>query len=349
MRVDCQNLTELTVTLLERLGASHEEAPIVAQNLVAADMRGTHTHGVNLLRNIAERTAGDILSLPTTIRVVRDEGATAVLDGGNGLGQSVAYRAMHMNLRKAKELGVGITLVRNTNNIGHLAFYSMIAAGKGMVGVVMANAAAALAPWGGAEAFFGTNPISIAVPAGDGGSIVLDMSSSVVARGKVRRASRLKESIPYGWAIDKDGAPTTDPVAALSGTILPMGGPKGYGLALMVDVLSGVLSGSKFGPEIKTFHKMLGPTGAGVFTLAIDIARFMPVEQFASIMKAYVASIKCVRKAEGVKCIFMPGEIEENEAKRSREEGVQLDPDVLQLLRDLANSKGVPFSLEVRN
>jgi LDH2 family malate/lactate/ureidoglycolate dehydrogenase len=240
---------------------------------------------------------------------------------------------------------MGITLVRNTNHIGILAFYTLIAAEEGMVGIVMSNSAPSMSPWGGAEPFLGTNPISIAIPGGLEGPVVLDMSSSVVARGKIRRAQRMKESIPLGWALDETGTPTTDPAVALKGTLLPIGGPKGYGLALMIEILAGILSGSKYGPDVKTFHQLLGPTGVGVFTLAIDIERFMPRQQFDELIQGYLASIKTSKKAKGVSQIYLPGEIELEKERKSLAEGIELSDSVVKSLNQLLEEVKSPLRL----
>jgi len=241
---------------------------------------------------------------------------------------------------------VGCCLVRNTNNIGFLAFYTMMAAEKGMVGIIMTNGAAAISPWGGAEAFFGTNPLSIAVPGdSDKAAIVLDMSSSLVARGKVRRAQKLKENIPLGWAFDETGTPTTDPAAALKGTLAPMGGPKGYGLALMVDILAGMLSGSKYGTEVKTFHLPEGPTGVGVCCLAVDVERFMSVEAFKGLIRSYAGSIRGSKKAQGVSRIYLPGEIESEREQASSKEGIEINPDTTKNLNQLLERIKSPLRL----
>jgi LDH2 family malate/lactate/ureidoglycolate dehydrogenase len=276
-----------------------------------------------------------MIRIPTRIEVVRDESATALIDGGDGLGQVAAHRAMEMSIEKARRFGMGSVAVRNTNHIGILAFYTLRIAEQGMVGMVMCNGAASMPPWGGADAFFGTNPISIAVPSGSGEPIVLDMSSSLVARGKIRRAERLKEPIPAGWALDQNGEPTTDPSEAMKGTLVPIGGPKGYGLAFMVDVLAGLLSGSQFGPNVKTFHQPLGPTGVGVFVMAIDIGRFMPIAQFGELIKSYGESIRGSRKAGGVSRIYLPGEIEFEKEKKGLAEGIELDDSVVKDLNQL--------------
>jgi LDH2 family malate/lactate/ureidoglycolate dehydrogenase len=253
---------------------------------------------------------------------------------------------MRMSIEKARRCGVGCCLVRNTNNIGFLAFYSMMAAEKGMVGIIMTNGAASVSPWGGAQAFFGTNPISIAVPGGPAETpVVLDMSSSLVARGKIRRAHRMKEGIPLGWALDETGNPTTDPAAALKGTLAPIGGPKGSGLAMMVDVLAGMLSGSKYGPNVKTFHQPEGPTGVGVCCIAIDIEKFMPVENFNSLLRSYTESIKGSMKATGVSRIYLPGEIEAEKEKVSLKGGIEINPGTAKDLNDLLERVKSPLRL----
>jgi LDH2 family malate/lactate/ureidoglycolate dehydrogenase len=214
-----------------------------------------------------------------------------------------------------------------------------------MVGMVMCNGAASMPPWGGAEPFFGTNPISIAVPNGSDEPVVLDMSSSLVARGKIRRAERLKEAIPLGWALDQNGEPTTDPSAAMKGTLVPIGGPKGYGLALMVDLLAGLLPGSQFGPQVKTFHQPLGPTGVGVFIMAIDVNRFMPIHQFKGLVQSYGESIKKSRKAKGVSRIYLPGEIEFEKEKKAVSEGIELSDSVVSNLNQLLEKVKSPLKL----
>lgn len=333
-RILPERLKDAIVEVLKGLGADAEEAPLVADSLVRAEMRGTDTHGLPYLKLLADRVEARMVSLPTRVRVLADDGATVLLDGGNGIGQVAGAQAMSLSVRKAREHGIGLTLVRNTNNLGFLAFYTLRAAEQGCVGVTMGNANASISPWGGAEAFFGTNPLSIAVP-GSGDVVVLDMSSSVVARGKVRKAHRLGEKIPLGWALDGAGLPTEDPAAALKGTLLPIGGPKGYGLALMVDVLAGMLSGAKYGQAIKSFHQLTGPTEVGALMLAIDVERFMPLGRFHALMREYATSIRGSRKAAGTTRIYLPGEIEAEKEQQSRERGIDLKPASVELVNQL--------------
>jgi LDH2 family malate/lactate/ureidoglycolate dehydrogenase len=346
MKVQAERLNEIAVQILKGLHAAEEEAAVVADALIKAELRGIDTHGVHLLTLLPERVEAGMLEIPTKLTIVQDSGATALIDGGNGLGQAAAYRAMEVSIGKAKEFGVGCCLVRNTNNIGILSVYTLMAAKAKTVGIVMANAASAMSPWGGAEAFFGTNPLSISVPSEAGAPpVILDMSSTMVARGKIRRADRLKESIPAGWACDETGAPTTDPAAALKGTLMPIGGPKGYGLALMIDVLAGIISGSQYGPGIRTFHQLEGPTGVGVFMLAVEIERFMPFGTFTEIFRSYLASIKTSRKAKGVTRIYLPGEIEYEKEIKSLNEGIEVNPVTAGKLNVLLEKFGSPLRL----
>ncbi len=339
-----ERLKEIVIEVLKGLGAGKDEAPIVAKSLVRAEMRGTDTHGLPYLKLLFERVEASMVSLPTRLSIVKDEGATVLLDGGNGVGQFAGWTAMETSIRKAREFGVGLTLVRRTNNLGFLAFYTMEAATQGFVGLTMGNANAAISPWGGAEAFFGTNPISIAVPGGPE-PVALDMSSSLVARGKIRRAERLGEKIPVGWALDDSGMPTDDPGAALKGTLVPIGGPKGSGLALMVDVLAGMLSGAAFGRDIKSFHQLAGPTEVGALTLAINIERFMPIDNFTELMQGYADSIRGSRKAKGTARIYLPGEIESEKERTSRERGIELRPASIEMVNQLLEKLRSPMRL----
>jgi len=329
-----ERLKEAIGAVLTGVGASVDEAPLVAESLVRAEMRGTDTHGLPYLKLLVERVEAKMVAVPTRVTVVKDEGTTALLDGGNGIGQVAGWKAMETSLRKAREFGTGLTLIRNTNNLGFFAFYTLHAAQQGYVGIAMGNANAAISPWGGAEAFFGTNPISIAVPGGDD-SLALDMSSSVVARGKIRRAHRQGEKIPVGWGLDESGMPTDDPGAALKGTLLPIGGPKGYGLAFMVDVLAGMLSGAAFGRDVQSFHQLMGPTGVGALLLAINVERFMPLGQFRALMTGYVESIRGSRKAKGTARIYLPGEIEAEKEQTSRARGIELQAASIEMVNQL--------------
>jgi len=325
MRINREELKACAVDILIASGESKAGADTVADSLVKADARGIVTHGTYLLTPIHKRAQANQLSLPTVAVVVVDDNASAVVDGGDGLGAIAGKLAVETALGKAKKYGVSTVLIRNTNNVGSLAIYTEAAAKQGMIAFMCCNAAPAMAPWGGAEAFVGTNPIAMAVYTGKDLVFSADMASSVVARGKIRKAARNGECIPDSWAMDKDGNFTTDPHAALKGTLLPMGGPKGSAIGLMVDILSGILSGSRYAPELKSFHSPEGSTGVGAALTVVDISKFMSLDIFAGLMQDYIKRIKGLKKANGFNEIYMPGEIEYGKEQAGSKDGIELD------------------------
>jgi LDH2 family malate/lactate/ureidoglycolate dehydrogenase len=346
VRIAAELLRKAAVELVRCLGAGEDEAREVAGNLVMADMRGIPSHGVNFLPMLVERVELGQVAVPTMLKVLSDEGAVTHLDGGNGLGQTAAAAGMRASIEKAGRFGVGLALIRRTNHIGLLAYYSLMAAARGMIGFCMCNGAASMAPWGGAEAFFGSNPLSVAAPAGSEPAVVLDMSTTVVARGKIRRAERVKQPIPLSWALDARGVPTEDPGEAMKGTLLPIGGPKGYGMAFFVDLICGLLSGSSYARELKTFHKPEGPTGVGVTTLAIDVTRFMAPDRFAALLDEHIRSIRSSPRAAGTRRIYLPGEIEAEKERLAAQRGVEVDDAVCQALDELLAKKGLSVRLK---
>lgn len=341
MRIPESNALDIAKEILVRLGESDENATIAALALVRADMRGVNTHGINLLRLISQRVSAGMLAIPSCVDTVRDDGSTAVLDGKNGLGQIAAHHALRLCVEKAKKHGIGMVVLRNTNNVGALGYFTSAAAAQDrVISIITTNGNPSVAPYGAAEAFFGTNPISIAVPSGEGKSLILDMSSSVVARGKIRLASLAGESIPAGWALDEKGESTTDAKRALKGSLLPLGGPKGSGLALMIDVLSGVISGSAYGRKLRSFHELEGATGVGVCFIAVDIGRFVEPGLFAETMDAYVAEIKALKKQSGVEEILLPGELELKREEESRRLGIDVPVSVVEAINGILATMG---------
>lgn len=346
MRIAQKVLLDAAKEILVLLGEENESARIAAEALVTADMRGISTHGVNLLRMMSERVSAGILTVPTRIDVVADDVTTAVLDGNNGLGQVAAYRGLRLSVEKARRSGMGMVSLRNTNNIGALGYFTSSAAeDDGVASIVMTNGNPSVAPYGSADPFFGTNPLSIGVPALPGRPLVLDMSSSVVARGKIRLASLSGESIPPGWALDDTGAPTCDPSLALKGCLLPLGGPKGSGLAMMIDIFSGMLSGSAYGRRLKSFHELDGATGVGACFIAIDIGRFVDPGSFAVKMAEYIQEIKGLRKQAGVAEILLPGEVERKKLEESRRAGIEIPEPVAKGLDQVLAKLGSRLSV----
>ncbi|MCL1940462.1 MAG: Ldh family oxidoreductase [Synergistaceae bacterium] len=339
-RIAYQELFDAAVEILRACGESEDNAAITAASICRADARGITTHGSYLLTPIWKRVKAGQLTLPTQAKIETDSGAVAVIDGGDGLGAVAGELALRTAIKKAKEYGVSAALIKNTNNIGFLACYTEEAAKEGMIAIMGCNAAPAMAPWGSAEAFLGTNPIAIASYTGNDRIFSADMASSVVARGKIRKAARNGEKIPDNWATDGEGNFTTDPNAALKGALLPMGGPKGSAIALAVDIISGILSGASYAPDLKSFHEPEGRTGVGASLIVLNVSAFQSPEAFAEKMGAYTVSVKNLKKAKGFDEILMPGEIELNRERENIESGIPLDDNAVAAINELLNSIG---------
>lgn len=335
MRICKENLFDCAVDLLIAAGESLEGAQIVAESLCISDAKGITTHGTYLLTPIFKRAKVNQLSLPTITTVPIDYAAVAVVDGGDGLGPIAGKLAADLAIQRAQTYGVGVVLIRNTNSLGSLAFYTEMIARQGMLAMMSCNAAPAMAPWGGAEPFTGTNPIAFAIYTGKDLLFSADMATSIVARGKIRQAARRGEHIPSEWAIDPEGNLTTDPAAALKGTLLPMAGPKGSAIALMVDILSGIIAGAQHAPDLRSFHATEGKTGVGASLIALDIQKFIDLGEFKSTMDNYIENLKGLKKASFANEIFLPGEIEYNNQQESLRIGVNLDDSAVDTLNSL--------------
>jgi LDH2 family malate/lactate/ureidoglycolate dehydrogenase len=346
LKIEVDKLKAVAVEILRSYGESNEGAEMAAAFMVKADARGITTHGTHLLVPVYDRVEAKQLPLPTRVTLIEEKDATVIIDGGDGLGVIAGKQAVEIAVKKAKQFGIATALVRNTNNIGSLACYTEAAAAQGMIAFMCCNAASAMSPWGGAEAWIGTNPIAIAIYTGGGIMFSADMASSVVARGKIRKAACNGEAIPSDWAIDAKGNLTTDPVAALKGCLLPMGGPKGSALALAVDIIAGMLSGARYAADLKSFHTPCGSTGVGAALTVINIENFMPLEKFAGLMQGYISDMKALKKAAGQTEIFLPGEIEQRREKKALNEGIDLDAGTLKELRGLLEKIGSGTSLE---
>lgn len=346
MKINRDLLYACAIDVLLALGETPENAKIAAENFCQADSRGVTTHGTYLLSPIFDRVQVNQLSLPTMPKIVVDAPSVAVVDGGNGLGPVAGKFAADLAVQRAAQFGISLVLIRNTNNVGSLSFYSEMIAKQGMVGMMSCNAAPAMAPWGGAEAFTGTNPIAVGIFTGKDLVFSADMATSVVARGKIRNAVKANKPIPADWALDADGNPTTDPSAAMKGTLMPMGGPKGSALALAVDIISGILAGGEHAPNIKTFHTPSGTTGVGASIAAIDIRKFANLDEFAATMDEYIQSLKGMKKAKFASEIFLPGEIEQKREAASRMNGIELGEPAIADLNKLLEKVGSSKRLE---
>ena len=259
------------------------------------------------------------------------------MDGKDAMGQVLTARAMEDAIRRAKAHGIGAVALRRSNHFGTAMYFTLMAARAGCVGFLSTNASPAMAPWGGRKRTVGTNPWSWAAPAGSHPPMVLDIANTGVARGKIYLAKQKGQPIPEGWAITAEGRPTTDPAVAIGGIILPMAGHKGCAIAAVMDMLSGVLTGSAFGTGVHGPYQTEHRSGAGQFMIALDIAAFQPLAEFGARMERLIAELKSVPLAQGFGEVVYPGEIEGRNDARNRAEGLILPEDTLADLRKLAN------------
>ena len=341
MRLDPQRLVELAAAVYRQAGLPAEDALLAADTLVQADLWNHQSHGLLRLGWYEARLRSGAMKPVTQTTLAVDAGAVAVMDGHDGVGQVITRRAVDEAVTRARKHGVGIVSVRNSNHFGTCMYYTRLGAQQGCVMVLMSNAGPNMAPWGGLKKKIGTNPWSIAVPGGQHGPVVMDMANSGVARGKIYLANKRRESIPDHWAVDAKGRPTTDPKAALEGFILPMAGHKGYVMGVMVDILSGVLSGSRFLDGVHGPYDPVNPSGAGHFMVALNVEAFQPLDDFNTRMDEYIRSLKDVPVAEGHSQVFFPGEMENLADAENRAKGLLLPEDTLTDLARVAKEAGV--------
>lgn len=332
-------VTACGTAILTACGVSDVDARLVAESLVTADMWGHPSHGMLRLPWYVARLRSGAMRPVTEPEVISSFGAVTVLDGRDGVGQIVTARAVDAAAAGAAQHGVAVVAVRNSNHFGTAAYWTRNLAERGCVGVLTTNGSPAMAPWGGLRKMVGANPWSIAVPSGNHGSVVLDIANTGVARGKIYAAKERGQQIPSGWAIDATGLPTTDPQAALDGLILPMAGHKGYAISFMMDVVSGVLTGSSYGTDVVGPYVPDRRSGCGHLVLAIDIGAIMPPDEFAARMDDYIATIKSCPTADDAE-ILVPGELE-NRAIEDAAGIVSLPTPTIAELNALADAAGV--------
>ncbi|HEV2594378.1 MAG TPA: Ldh family oxidoreductase [Sphingomicrobium sp.] len=303
-------LKKLSAEILNAAGLTTSDAELVADTLVQSDLWGHQSHGVLRLPAYVARIKSGAVNAAGKPLISLDRGPIAAIDGAGAMGQVVANTAMHLASVRAKEFGVSAISVRNSNHFGTAMYFTLSAARQGCLGFLATNASPAMPPWGGTRKAVGTNPWSWAAPAGKHPPMVLDIANTAVARGKIHLARQRAEPIPFGWALDENGRATTDPEAALRGVTLPMGGHKGYGIALMMDVLSGVLSGSAFGSGVAGPFQSEKPGQVGHFVIVLDIDAFIPLHEFENRQEELIASLKQNSLADGATEILYPGERE---------------------------------------
>ncbi|HXG03498.1 MAG TPA: Ldh family oxidoreductase [Candidatus Binatia bacterium] len=338
------------VAVLRAMKMPPEPAEQTAALMVRTDLRGVDSHGVDMLPRYHELWREGYLALDAEPVVVRDDLATALMDGGRGLGHWVSTLAMRRAIDKARTYGIGIVTVRNSGHYGAAANYAMMALEHDLIGLSTTNSPyVAMVPTFGRTAKLSTNPIAFAAPAGRHAPFVLDMATTTVAIGKIRLATRWNRPIPEGWALDDRGRPVTDPFEALRhrrlsplGGARETGGHKGYGLGVMVDILSGILPGAVYGDLfVRSDMAERRVQNVGHCFAALDPARFRPLEEFKRDMDDLFDALKAGPPAEGHTRVYVAGEPEAECERRRREEGIPLAPALVAAVNDVARSLGV--------
>src|SRR5687767_809763 len=328
-RVDADRLRDFATAVYAGAGMPEADAHLLADTLVQADLWGHQSHGVLRLGWYFERISNGVMKPVTKPEFVIDGGAIALIDGHDGVGHVLSVLATKEAVKRAKAHGVGAVGVRMSNHFGTCMYYTLMGAREGCMTFLTTNGGPAMAPWGGMKKIIGTNPWSIASPAGKHPPFVVDMANTGVARGKIYLARNRRQPIPLGWAIDADGAPTTDPQKAIDGIILPMAEHKGYAIAAMVDLMSGVLTGSGFLSKVASPYKTAEKSNCGHLMIAIDISKLQPLADFNARMEEWVSEIKSVPTAKGFDEVFYPGEMEARNDAKNRAEGLALPQDTI--------------------
>jgi len=333
-------LHAFTRRLIEATGAPPDNADLVARTLVASNLRGVDSHGVHLLTLYVEALERGKIDPHAQGRVISECGAAMVYDGQHGLGQVVARNCCDHAIRLAKSYGLGLVTARESNHFGAAAYWAQRIASAGLIGIAMCNATPLVAPWQGRERRLGTNPIAVAMPGPN--TWQLDMATTTVALNRIWKASMVGQStIPVGWAMDKNGAPTTDTQAALEGFAMPLGGYKGTGLAIMVEILSAILSGGAMATELGGLRVEGKLMRVGHCFLAIDVSRFMPLDEFSDRMQRLRDIIKSTAPAQGFDEVLMAGDPEwRAEAQRSQH-GIPIPRELVAVLVGFADKLGV--------
>lgn len=344
-KIGKEELTSLITFIFAACGMRVEDARLLSDSLVAADLRGIHSHGTLRVPDYVKKLTIEGVNPHGQPRIVSDRGGAIVIDGDNVMGQIAAALAMDSAIAAARRNAIAFAAVRGSNHCGAMDYWAMRALPQGMIGMCGTNALPTMAPWGGKDKIIGINPIAIAVPGGEEPPIVLDIAFGATAHGKIRVYHQKGEAIPEGWAFDADGHPTIDTAKALEGLIQPIGQHKGVGLGIMIGVLSSLLSGAAYGTETGNMVDGPKPGVDGHFFMAIDIEAFTPLAAFKKRADGVARQIRSSRPAKPGMPLYPPGSLEHQFAERHGKEGIPLNEVTLTGIRDAARSLGVATEL----
>jgi LDH2 family malate/lactate/ureidoglycolate dehydrogenase len=340
MTLSSESLIDFAYRLLTAIQVPKHKAELVAKSLVVANLRGVDSHGLQLLPFYIEIILMGNIDIQTDGRIVSENGASLVYDAQNGIGQWISQICCDHAIRLGKAHGVSMVVARESNHFGAAAYWAQRMSTAGMIGIVMCNASPLVAPWQGKDQRFGTNPICMSVPGPD--SWLLDMATTTVALGKIMNAmNHDRAEIPAGWAMDKEGVPTTSTETALSGLLMPLGGYKGSGLAMMAEILCALLSGGAMSSQLGALRVPGQPMRVGQVFLAVDVTRFMPMDVFVERMRMLIALVKSSSPAKGYDEVLVAGEPEWRQQEQRSKNGIAVSPGVWQALANAAEKLSV--------
>ncbi|AGA68313.1 malate/lactate dehydrogenase [Desulfitobacterium dichloroeliminans LMG P-21439] len=323
-------------------GVPVADGQIVSDNLLYAELRGIKSHGISRFPIYLRRIQKGAVNPQPKIAIEQRALGILGVDGDNGLGAVGMVHALNRGMEQARQVGICVIGMKGSNHFGASGYYCQLAAEQGFVSIVLTDAPPATPPWGGKEAYFGTNPIAFGLPRAEKPHIIVDLATSLVARGKIIRAAAQGEEIPKGWALDKEGFATTDPQAALAGVLLPMAGAKGYALSLAVEHLAGVLVGAGFGKEVAwQYGEGNKPANVGHFVILVKADAFLTMETYHKRVEHFVEEIKQIPLAPGYQEIKLPGEREWEQEQSSVVQGVTLDEDMLATFQAIAQELNI--------
>jgi len=355
-RVPVDVLHRFMVDVFVAQGVSAEDAEICADVLIASDLRGIKSHGIARLKYYFDRIQAGIQFTDAKMEIVKETETTALVDAHHGMGHPTAYRSMKLAIEKARAYGMSSVAVRNATHFGIAGYYPLMAAAEGMVGFAFTNARPSISPTFGSEPMLGTNPIAFAAPSDLGFPFCFDGATSIAQRGKIEVAARAETPVPEGWVINAEGHPMTDANAILAAlptfqaAMLPLGGAgetlagyKGYGLATMVEILSAGLSGGPYMKDLLGFDEEGGrrPHMLGHFFLAIDVAHFVPLDEFKRIVGGIARALQVSRKVPGESRVYVAGEKEVESEAAVREAGVEINANLSKDLCFLRDTLGI--------
>ncbi|MFZ2737124.1 MAG: Ldh family oxidoreductase [Burkholderiaceae bacterium] len=344
IRVSFGHLRQFITQAMIQLGLPQTDAAIVGGLMAEAELQGSDGHGVIRLMPYARRIRAGGLNLRPNIKVVQERAGMALLDGDNGMGHLVMQRAAELAIEKARHCGIAWVGSQFSNHAGPASLYARMPMMQDMIGLYFAvGNANHLPPWGGLDMLLSTNPIAVAVPAGQEPAVVLDMATTVAAYGKVKAKAQRGETMPVGWMIDRLGQPLTDPKRAEEGFLMPIGGYKGYGLSLIVGLLAGTLNGASMGSQVIDFnHDDTSVTNTGQAIMAIDLSAFGDVDGFKTRVDHLVRELRGSERMPGVERIWLPGEQSHERRQSNERDGIPIGTALIKQLDGFALELGIP-------